>query len=75
MNTIVPFHSSDFFVFGGRFMAALTAYGSSRAKDWIQAAAVTYAAAAAISDLLIHCPKPGIKPTPLQQSGLLHPDT
>ena len=31
-------------------MAAYTAYGSSQARDWIQAAAVSYAVAAAMPD-------------------------
>ena len=40
---------------------------SSRARDWIQATAVTYAApATAMLDPLTYCTGPGIKPEPLQ---------
>ena len=37
------------------FMAALLAYGSSRARGWIWAAAATCAAAVAMPDRLTHC--------------------
>ena len=37
------------------FMATLAAYGSSHARDWIQAATVTYAPAVATPDPLTHC--------------------
>ena len=46
-------------------MAAPTACGSSWARDWIWAAAETYATAAATPDPLTHCGIPGIKPTHL----------
>ena len=38
------------------------AYGSSRARDWIWAIAVTYAAAVATLDPLTHCAMWGIEP-------------
>ena len=53
---------SIFFFFFFFNMAALLAYGSSQARDGIQAAAVTYTTAAAMSDTLTHCARPGIKP-------------
>ena len=37
------------------FMAMPVAHGSSRVRDWIWAAAVTYAAAVAVLDPLTHC--------------------
>ena len=37
------------------FLATPVAHGSSQAKDWIWAAALTYTAAAAGPDLLTHC--------------------
>ena len=42
-------------------MAGPIEYGSSWARDWIQATAV------ATPDPLTHAAGPGIKPTPLQQ--------
>ena len=42
------------------------AYGSSWARDWIQATVVTSAAKATL-DPLTHCARPGIKPAPPQQ--------
>ena len=47
-------------------MAAPMAYGSSWAGIWIQDAAVTYAAAAAMPGPLTHCARPGIVPVPPQ---------
>ena len=48
---------TDFFFFFFFFflMAALVAYGSSWARDWIQAIVATYTTAAAMPDPLIHC--------------------
>lgn len=45
------------------FLASPTAYGSF----CIQATTVTYAAAVATQDPLIHCAGPRIEPQPLQQ--------
>ena len=42
-------------------MAVPTAYGSSCARDWIQATAVTYIAVVAMPDPLTHCTGPGIE--------------
>ena len=39
-------------------MTALTAHGSSQARDWIWATAATYAAIAAMLDPLTHCARP-----------------
>ena len=47
-------------------MAATVAYGSSQARDWIQAAAVTYATAVATPNPLIYCTGLGIEPKLLQ---------
>ena len=41
-------------------------YGSSQGRDWIQAAAVTYALAEAMPDPQIHWARLGIDPEPLQ---------
>ena len=50
-------------------MATLKAYGSSQARDRIRAAAMTYAAAAAMLDPLIYYTGLGTEPTlPLGQS-------
>ena len=57
------------------FIAAHTAYGSSWARDWIRATAVTYITATATLDPLTHCARPGIKPTPLQWPKLLKSDS
>ena len=57
------------------FMAAATAYGSSQARDWFQAAVVTYAAAAATLDPLTHYTGPGMEPLPLQQPEQLQSDS
>jgi len=46
-------------------MAALLAYGSSWARDSMQATAATYPTAAAILDPLTHCIGTGIKPASL----------
>ena len=43
-------------------MAAPAAYGSSQARDWIWATAMTYTTAAAMLDLLTHCAGPEIEP-------------
>ena len=48
-------------------MATLVDYGSSWAKDWIQAAAVTYATVMAMLDTLAHCTGLGIEAAPPQQ--------
>ena len=45
------------------------AYESFWARDWIQAAAATYAPAVAIPDPLIQCARQGIKPTLLQSDS------
>ena len=50
-----------FFFFFGFPMAC----GSSWARDWLRAAAVTLATAMAALDTLTHCTGPGIKPTPV----------
>ena len=42
------------------FMGAPAAYGCSRARNWIQAAAVTYAAVAVMLNTLTHCTRLGI---------------
>ena len=47
-------------------MATPMTYGSSRARDRIQAAAATYATAKATLNPLTHCARLGIKPAPLQ---------
>ena len=57
------------------FMDAPTGYESSWAKNWIQAAAATYAGAAALPDHLTHCSRPGIKPAPPQWPELLQSDS
>ena len=46
------------------YLVVPVAYGSSWARDWIQAAPVT--AAVAMLNLLTHCTGPGIEPTPPQ---------
>ena len=51
------------------------AYGSSKARDWIRAAAATYATAVAMLDPLTHWASPGIEPTPLQWHELLQPNS
>ena len=48
------------------FMAMPMAYGSSQARDCIQAAAVTYATPAGMPDPLTCCTGPGIEFLPLQ---------
>ena len=48
------------------FMAAPRAYGSSWARDGIQASAVTQATAVAMPDPLTHCTGSGIEPVPPQ---------
>ena len=45
----IPLCSPSFFPFS--FLAALMAYGSSQARDWIPAAAVTQAAPETMTDL------------------------
>ena len=59
--------SSFFFFFN--FMDAPTEYGSSWARDWIQAAAAT------IPKPLIHCVRLRIKPVPLKQPEPLRSDS
>ena len=49
-------------------MAAPMSYGSSQARDWIQAPAVIHTAAK--PDPLTHCTMVGIKPMPPQQPEL-----
>ena len=56
-------------------MAAPTTYGSSQARDWNEASAVTYATAAAMQDPLTPCTKLGIEPTPPQQVEPLQLDS
>ena len=56
----------DFFL-----MAAPRAYGSSQARDWNWAAAVTYAAAVAVLGLIVHSAGLRIKSTSLQWPELL----
>ena len=46
-------------------MTTPVAYGNSQAGDCIQATTVTYAAAVATQDPLIHCAGPRIEPQPL----------
>ena len=68
----------DLFLFPFSFilMAASTGYGSSWAKDWVQAADVTYTAAIAIMpDPLTHCASRVIKPVPPQQPEPLQLDS
>ena len=45
-------------------MAIPTAYRSSQARNWIQAATGTYTAAAAMPDPLTHCARLRVEPTP-----------
>ena len=52
-------------------MAMPMAYGSSQARDWILAAAATYARAVANLNPLAHYPGPGMEPTTPQQPKLL----
>ena len=58
-------------------MVAHMAYGSSPARDWIRAAAVIYAAAAATLDPLTHCARLGSEPhlcsEPSHWSQILNP--
>ena len=56
-------------------MAALIAYGSSLAREWIQDAAVTYAAAVATMDPLTHCAGLRIEPVPPQWPKPLQMDS
>ena len=65
----------SFFFFFFFFMTAPAAYGSSRARDWIWAPAVTYIIAVAMPDPLTHCIGLGIKPTLLQQPEPLQSDS
>lgn len=53
-------------------MATTMAYGRSRARDGIWAAAVFYAAAVAMPDPLTHCARPEIKSVPPQRPEQLH---
>ena len=55
-------------------MAALMAYGSSWARDWIQTSVVTYASAVVMPDPLTHFTGPEMEPLPLQ-SELLWSDS
>ena len=59
------------------FMAIPMAYVSSQARDWIQATAVTYTAAVATPDPLMHSAGPGVDPVPLplQQPETLKSDS
>ena len=52
-----------------------TVYGSSQARDLIQATAANYPTAAAKLDPLTHCSRPRIKPAPLQQPEPLQSDS
>ena len=54
------------FIFIFIFFNGHMAYQKSWARDWIQAVAVTYAAAAAMLDHLTDLPGSGIEPVPLQ---------
>ena len=54
----------DFYFYLFIFLALLKAYGSSQARDGIQATAATYTTAAATPDPLTHCTGQGIKPAP-----------
>ena len=56
-------------------MAAPAAYGSSWARDWIWATAITYTIAVAMLDPLTYCTRPGIKPVSPQQSEPLPLDS
>ena len=56
-------------------MATLVAFGSSQARDWIQATAATYATAAATPDPLTHYTRPGIEPAPPQPLESLQLDS
>ena len=51
------------------FMAEPSAYGSSQARDWIQAAVV------AMLDPVTHCARPGMEPVPLQWPKLWQLDS
>ena len=67
-----PFDLLGFFLFVCFiifFMATPLACGSSQARDWIWAAAVSYTAAVAMPDTLTHCAKLGTAHTPLQQAS------
>ena len=67
--------SSSFFFFFFNFLAAPEGYGSSQAKDWIQATAWTYAAAVTTPNPLIHCTRPRIKLASLQGPESLQSDS
>ena len=77
MKHVVPglpqlgFVKSGFFV----LMATPAPCGSSLARDWIQATAVTYSIPAAAQDPLTHCAGPGIKSVPPQLPELLQLDS
>ena len=53
------------------FMAAPMAYGSSQARNWIQATAVTYSSARATLNPLTHSPRTGMELAPLHWPKLL----
>jgi len=55
-----------FKIFFLNFMATVAAFGSSWARDWIQATVATYTTAMATPDPLIHCTGLGIEPAPPQ---------
>ena len=57
------------------FMAIPTAYGSSQARDWIQATAATWATAEVTPYSLTHWAGPGIELAPLQQPEFLQLDS
>ena len=56
-------------------MATSATYGSSQARDWSQAAAAMFAAAAVMLDHLTYCAGPGIEPALLQQLRPLQLDS
>lgn len=55
--------------------ASSMAYGSSWARDWIQATAASYATVVTMPDPLIHLADPEIKPMLLQQPKPLESDS
>ena len=66
-HTAEHLHSSPNAVTGSSFFFFLIlekAYRNSRARDWIQATAATWATVVAMLDPLTHCIRLGIEPTP-----------
>ena len=56
-------------------MAALMVYGSSQARDWIQASAATYVRYEAMPDPLTQYAGMGIESTPPQRPELLQSES